>query len=155
MRSSAAPPLLVLALATVARAVSAQPSPPAPARPSPLEEAQALIVGKEDQPAEEVFKDIQVLKGLTAAQLLRVMSMGYARALGVDCAHCHVPGAFEKSKREKHVARAMARMVNDINTQYLPRIPDLKSAKPGVNCATCHRGQVKPATSLDPPRPPG
>jgi hypothetical protein len=35
-----------------------------------------------------------------------------------------------------------------INTEQLKKIKNLKSENPGVNCTTCHRGQVKPALNL-------
>ncbi len=121
----------------------------------PFDQAQALaklreaIAGKENEPAEKVFKNIQLLKGLPAGRLLRVMEMGYSRSLGVTCTHCHVPDAWEKDDRPtKQVARDMAAMVGAINNQHLKQIKNLKSETPIVNCTTCHRGQVKPALNL-------
>lgn len=46
------------------------------------------IAGQEGKPAETVFKNIQTLKGLEAARLLRAMN-SYSRALGVSCTTCH------------------------------------------------------------------
>lgn len=107
------------------------------------------IAGKENVAAESVFKDIQVLKGVPAGRLPRIMNMGYGRSLGVRCAHCHVPDQWEKNdKREKQIARDMADLSRALNTELLPKIRNLKSEHPVVNCTTCHRGQVKPATNL-------
>jgi len=121
----------------------------------PFDQAQALaelrkaIVGKEDKPAAEVFKNIQMFKTMPAARLLRVMELGYAKSLGVDCTHCHVPGQWEKEdKPTKQIARDMAAMVTNINKDLLPKIKNLKSAEPVINCTTCHRGQIKPALNL-------
>jgi hypothetical protein len=125
----------------------------------PFDQAQALaalrqaIAGKENEPAEKVFKNIQLLKGIPAGRLLRIMEMGYARSLGVNCTHCHIPGEWEKDdKPTKQVARDMAAMVGAINNQHLKQIKNLKSETPGVNCTTCHRGQTKPALNLEPPK---
>lgn len=128
---------------------------PPPQTEKPFDQAQALadlrksIAGKENEPAEKVFKNIQLLKGVPAGRLLRVMEMGYAKSLGVDCTHCHVPGQWEKEdKPAKQIARDMAAMVAAINNQHLKQIKNLKSESPVVNCTTCHRGQIKPALNL-------
>ena len=42
----------------------------------------------------------------------------------------------------------MADLSRTLNTELLPKIKNLKSEHPVVNCTTCHRGQVKPATNL-------
>ncbi len=125
----------------------------------PFGQAQALaelrksIAGKENEPAEKVFKNIQLMKGLPAGRLLRIMEMGYSRSLGVTCTHCHVPGEWEKDgKPTKQIARDMAAMVTAINTQHLKQIKNLKSENPVVNCTTCHRGQTKPALNLPEPQ---
>ena len=39
-------------------------------------------------------------------------------------------------------------MVGTINGELLPKIKNLKSEHPGINCTTCHRGQVKPAQNM-------
>jgi len=126
----------------------------------PFDQAQALadlrksIAGKENEPAENVFKNIQLFKGMPAGRLLRVMELGYARSLGVTCTHCHIPGEWAKEdKPTKQIARDMAAMVSAINGQHLKQIKNLKGESPVVNCTTCHRGQIKPALNLpDPPK---
>jgi hypothetical protein len=121
----------------------------------PFDQAQALadlrkaIAGQENKPAGDVFKNIQMLKGMPAGRLLRVMELGYARSLGVNCIHCHVAGQWEKEdKPTKQIARDMAAMVASINNDQLKKIKNLKSADPVINCTTCHRGQTKPALNL-------
>ena len=126
--------------------------------PSPLPEfnqAEALaklkeqIKGREKEPAETVFKNIQTLKGVPAGRLLAIMEMGYARSLGVDCRHCHVPEKWDsEEKATKQIARDMSDLVKKLNGELLKNIKNLKSANPTVNCTTCHRGQVKPALNL-------
>ena len=110
---------------------------PPPQTAIPFDQAQALaelrksIAGKENEPAEKVFKNIQLLKGMPAARLLRVMELGYSRSLGVTCTHCHVPGDWEKDdKPTKQIARDMAGMVAAINTQHLKQIKNMKSETP-------------------------
>ncbi|MFY9609214.1 MAG: c-type cytochrome, partial [Blastocatellia bacterium] len=107
-----------------------------------LAQLNAQIADKKNQPAEQVFKNIQLLKGMPAGRLLRVMEGGFSKSLGVDCTHCHVAGQWEKEdKPTKQIAREMWAMMGSINTEQLKKIKNLKSASPGVNCTTCHRGQ--------------
>lgn len=122
----------------------------------PFNQAQVLkdlgekIKGQENKPAEEVFKNIQMMKGIPAARLLRVMEIGYSKSLGVDCTHCHVPDAWDKEdKPQKQIAREMSAMVRVINNEQLKNIKNLKGPNPTVNCTTCHRGQIKPALNLN------
>jgi hypothetical protein len=111
------------------------------------------IKGRETEPAEKVFKNIQTLKGVPAGRLLGIMEMGFARSLGVGCAHCHSPGKWEaEDKAQKQIAREMWTMMGKINGEQLKNIKNLQSATPTVNCTTCHRGQIKPALNL--PEPP-
>lgn len=128
---------------------------PATQTAKPFDQAQALenlrkaIAGQENKPAEEVFKNIQMLKGMPASRLLRVMELGYARSLGVNCTHCHVAEAWEKEdKPAKQIAREMNAMVAVINNDQLKKIKNLKGPNSIVNCTTCHRGQTKPALNL-------
>ena len=110
------------------------------------------IKGHENDPAPTVFKNIKVMTGTTAGRLLSVMEFGFGRSLGVDCTHCHVAGKWDsEEKPEKQVARDMSDMTTRINKELLKNIKNLKSPNPIVNCTTCHRGQVKPATNLPPP----
>lgn len=131
----------------------AQTSPtPAPAvfdQAAALAKLKEQIKGKENEPATAVFKNIQTMKNIPAGRLLSVMEMGYARSLGVNCAHCHVPDKWEsEEKPQKQIARDMSAMVSTINRDLLKNIRNLKSESPIVNCTTCHRGEVKPALNL-------
>ena len=114
-----------------------------------LAQLRTEITGKENQAAEQVFKNIQLLKGMPAGRLLAVMEVGYSKSLGVNCTHCHVAGQWEKEdKPTKQITRDMSAMAKAINTEYLKGIKNLKSPNPVVNCTTCHRGQVKPALNM-------
>jgi hypothetical protein len=86
--------------------------------------------------AEQEFKDIQVLKGLSPNEVNRIMGI-MSVSLGVDCNYCHVPSSFESPHPKKDVARKMVEMVKDLNKKYV-------GGK--VNCYTCHLGSPKPAT---------
>ena len=138
---------------TIGRAQTTQE--PATQTAKPFDQALALenlrkaIAGQENKPAEEVFKNIQMLKGMPAGRLLRVMEMGYAKSLGVNCTHCHVPDAWDKEdKPTKQITREMSAMVTVINNEQLKKIKNLKGPNSIVNCTTCHRGQTKPALNL-------
>jgi len=127
--------------------------------PAVFDQAAALaklreqIKGKEREPAETVFKNIQLpmFKGSPAARVLAVMEMGFARSLGVNCTHCHVPEKWEsEDKPQKQIARDMSAMVGRINGELLKSVKNLKSEQPAINCTTCHRGEIKPAQNMPP-----
>lgn len=135
------------------RHVMAQTAP----TPEVFDQAAALaalresIKGREQEPAEKVFKNIQSLKGMPARNVLGIMQMGFSRSLGVDCTHCHTPGKWEaEDKEQKQTARDMWAMVQNLNGTTLKNIKNLKSPNPTVNCTTCHRGEIKPALNLAP-----
>ncbi|HEU4520926.1 MAG TPA: c-type cytochrome [Thermoanaerobaculia bacterium] len=114
-----------------------------------LEALRESIKGRENEPATAVFKNVQTLKRVTAGGLLNIMQGGFSRSLGVTCEHCHVAGVWEDdSKEAKRITREMSVMVRRINTELLPAIEGMKEEKPIVNCTTCHRGQIKPATDM-------
>lgn len=110
-----------------------------------IAELEKRIAGRENDPADSVFKNIQVLKGLPAIRVLRIMTFGFSPALGVDCLHCHVLRDWEKDDKEaKMVARKMWTMTIGLNKEV-----QAIREKAVVNCYTCHRGAVKPA--INPP----
>ncbi len=116
-------------------------------RDSLMKEVLQKIAGREEAPAESVFKNIKVLKGVPAGRIPRIMNMGFGHSLGVGCRHCHIVGHWaDDDSVRKQVAREMMAMVHTINEELLPKIKNLRSEKPGVSCSTCHRGAVKPAT---------
>ena len=111
------------------------------------------IAGRETQPAESVFKNIKILKGIPAGRLVNIMNMGFGRSLGVSCGFCHVPGKWDvDDKEEKNTARLMFAMVQTINRDFISKVPvDSGAPRPVVNCMTCHRGNPRP---MGPDRPP-
>jgi len=117
------------------------------------------IAGRENLPAESVFKNIKILKGVPAGRLVNIMNNGFGRSLGVSCGFCHVPGKWDlDEKEEKNTARLMFAMVQTINRDYISKVPvDSGVARPVVNCFTCHRGNPRPMGPDGPPpgmRPP-
>jgi photosynthetic reaction center cytochrome c subunit len=87
--------------------------------------------------AEEQFKNIQVLKGVPAEQVIPTMQF-ISASLGVECDFCHVQREFEKDdKKKKQFARNMMRMTLAINK-------DSFEGHKEVTCNTCHRGAPNP-----------
>jgi photosynthetic reaction center cytochrome c subunit len=88
-------------------------------------------------PAEQVFKNVQALKGTPANQIVPSMQF-ISNSLGVECEFCHVQGAFDKDdKKTKLTARQMIEMQMAINR-------DNFKARPEVTCFSCHRGSHDP-----------
>jgi len=139
--------------ATPAAAVQADAPGPNPNQEANDRIAKAVaeqIAGRENEPAEQVFKNIQSMKGMPAGRLVRVMNMGYSRALGVSCLHCHFGQDYSSDeKRQKRAAREMMAMNKMIN-ERLRSLQNLegKPEESFVNCTTCHRGQVDPNAGL-------
>ena len=103
------------------------------------------IKGREQAPAESVFKNIETLKGMPAGRLLGMMDMGWSRALGVSCDHCHDTEKWDSDdKRAKLAARDMVGMTRAINTDYIRKMANLRGENPTVNCSTCHNGRPRP-----------
>src|ERR1700730_6715062 len=91
--------------------------------------------------AEEQFKNIKVLNGIPAEQVIPAMQFITA-SLGVECEYCHVRQekglAFDKDdKKPKVAARKMIQMVSAINK-------DNFEGKREVTCFSCHRGAADP-----------
>ncbi len=85
------------------------------------------------------------LKILPADANIRQTMGNFTASLGVMCTYCHVQGDFASDDNpKKNVARAMMRMVGDLNSRF----PD---GKPHVGCFTCHRGKTEP--EMNPPAP--
>lgn len=146
---------LMFSVSKFEKTVTAQtnPTPTTFDQTAALNKLREQIKGKENEPAEKVFKNIQLLKGIPAGRLLAIMNFGYARSLGVDCTHCHIADKWEaEDKNTKQIAREMKLMADKINSEFLKNIKGLKSEQPVINCTTCHRGEVKPALNLPMPK---
>ena len=92
--------------------------------------------------AEDVFKNIQVLKGIPVNQFMDTMGF-FSAALGYNCTNCHgdqVLGNWEKYADDtplKRTARRMVQMANSINQSMF-------GGRQAVTCYTCHRGGPTP-----------
>jgi len=94
---------------------------------------------------ENLFRNIQVLKGIPIDTFFDVMGM-FASSMGEDCTFCHLKEAVfkheafgEDTPRIKR-ARQMIAMMNGINEANF-------GGRPMVTCFTCHRGSNTPVNS--------
>lgn len=91
--------------------------------------------------AKDVYQNVKELQ--VPAYMLGPVMQSFTKALGVNCAFCHVPGKMDSDeKRSKVFARTMIHMTQGIDQ-------DVFHGRPRVTCYTCHRGQEEP-----PARPP-
>ncbi len=105
----------------------------------PAGEQIQIPAGKENLPAEQVFKNIDILKGKPASRLPGMMK-ALNGLLGVECTYCHVAGAWEKEEPEaKRTARRMFKMIGNVSQNYF-------QGKNEVTCWTCHHGGPKPSS---------
>jgi len=91
------------------------------------------------QAAEEVFKNITVLKGIPVDEFMDTMGM-FSAALSYNCTDCHETNSwadFAKDVPSKQRARGMIAMVNTLNRTNF-------GGQRLVTCYTCHRGDAKP-----------
>jgi hypothetical protein len=114
-------------LTSVATQAAAQQPGPTPAQVA------AAVKGA---PAETVFRDVRVLKGIPADEFLDTMGM-FASALLFDCVSCHAKeiitdeNAFALETPRIQRARQMVVMTNAINRLYFGN-------QNRVTCFTCH-----------------
>ncbi len=95
-------------------------------------------LAQEIKSAEQVYKNIQVFKGIPASDLEPTMAF-ISGSLGVKCNYCHVNPFAKDDKPTKQTARQMIRMVFDLNKG------SFNDAK-AVSCYTCHRGRPQPVS---------
>ena len=109
--------------------------------------SQAAPAAQAGQPpmAENVYLNVQVLKGIPVDQFNDTMGM-FASALLLDCVGCHDskitsdPKAFALPTPRIQRARAMVGMMNNINRLYF-------GGQQRVTCFTCHNGDPQPERS--------
>jgi len=109
--------------------VSGQAAPPAP---PPL--------------SEQVFKNVQVLKGVPVNEFMGTMGV-FSAALGMSCEDCHAAGdadwsVYAKDSPRKLMARVMVTMMATINKTHF-------GGRQVVTCYTCHRGSARPRATAD------
>ena len=99
-------------------------------------------------------------KNLTGDQVHEIMEK-WEGSLGTHCSTCHTADPnnigpngrprlnyADDSKPEKATARLMYTMTEDINMNYVSKVPN--SDMP-VTCGTCHRGHLGPEPFVIPP----
>jgi hypothetical protein len=92
--------------------------------------------------AEDVFKNLQVIKGVTVNQFMETMGF-FTASVGGDCTFCHVNESggnwakYADDNARKRIARRMVTMVAGINR-------DNFGGRQVVTCYTCHRGGNRP-----------
>jgi len=127
---------LTLFVCSLAAAIVAGSSATVSAQAGPAGQQQNLPM------SENVFKNIQVLKGIPADEFMDTMGM-FASSLLFDCTGCHVQeiltnrDAFATATPRIQRARQMVVMVNTINRNFF-------GGQPRVTCFTCHRGADTP-----------
>jgi len=149
----------VFAVSTIAQAPQTAPPQPPPAGGPPPR-------------TYPVPTNLKVLpKNLTGQQVHEIMEQ-WEGSLGAHCSTCHTPDPkdigpngrprlnfADDSKEEKLTARLMYKMTEDINVNYVSKVP---SSDEPVTCGTCHRGHLGPEPFVipkddhdGPPRPEG
>ncbi len=99
--------------------------------------AQTPTPSAPSKPAEQAYKNIQVLKGIPSDELIPSMQF-ISASLGVECGFCHVEHHFDQDdKKPKQIARKMIQMEMAINQGHF-------DGTQAVTCNTCHRGSRVP-----------
>src|SRR5258705_6468538 len=91
--------------------------------------------------AEDVFKNIQVLKGIPVREFMNTMGF-FSAATNLNCIDCHSPESeslegYAIDTPRKQTARRMVLMVNQINQSNF-------GGRRLVTCYTCHRASDRP-----------
>src|SRR5881628_3923630 len=100
------------------------------------------LIAQRPQTAEDVFKNVQVLKGIPVDEFMSTMGI-FSAALGMSCEDCHAANdskwenyALDTSVR-KQIARRMILMMAAINKDHF-------GGRQMVTCYSCHRGGDHP-----------
>jgi outer membrane lipoprotein-sorting protein len=92
--------------------------------------------------AEQYFKNIQVLRGISVKEFMDTMGF-FAASLGENCTFCHVEQSsgdwskYAEDNANKQMARKMILMMNAINKSYF-------GGQRKLTCYSCHRGGEVP-----------
>jgi len=96
------------------------------------------------QTSDQIFKNVQVLKGIPVDDFMGTMGLMSA-AVGYDCSECHIGAGTERvnwaaDNGRKIIARKMVTMVAAINR-------DNFQGRQVVTCWSCHHGRDRPSTT--------
>jgi hypothetical protein len=117
----------------------------------------ASIAGRENEPAGQVFKNVQLFKEMPAKEFLTtVMDEQYGRGLSLLCTGCHTDDRKWEldTRKDKVIARQMERMQRDIDAKYLAKNKEIDKPAPKVTCVMCHRGTTHMTNTMDVPTAP-
>jgi hypothetical protein len=104
--------------------------------------------------SEDTPKNLKVLpRELTTKQVREIME-SWSDETGADCSTCHVRDAAaptlngkahydyaNDARQEKRTARVMYEMTEQINAQFISKVPNSGMS---VTCGYCHRGHLSP-----------
>ena len=99
------------------------------------------------QLAGEVFKNVQILKGIPVKEFMGTMGM-FSASLGLTCTDCHVEESggdwarYADETELKRTTRRMVAMVDSLNKSMF-------GGRRMVSCYTCHRGANRPRVIPD------
>jgi photosynthetic reaction center cytochrome c subunit len=97
---------------------------------------------QKSQMAEDVFKNVQVLKGISVNEFMGTMGF-FAASLGLNCTDCHISESsgdwarYADDTALKRTTRRMILMVNNLNKNSF-------GGRRAVTCYSCHRGTTRP-----------
>src|SRR5207247_4228251 len=91
--------------------------------------------------AEDVFRNVQVLKGIPVREFMNTMGF-FSAATNLNCIDCHSPQSeslegYAIDTPRKQTTRKMITMVNTLNKANY-------GGQPKVTCYTCHRATDRP-----------
>jgi photosynthetic reaction center cytochrome c subunit len=98
--------------------------------------------GQKPELAEQVFKNVQILKGIPVDEFMATMGF-FSASLGETCTDCHSAESggnwakYADDNPRKNKARGMLAMMNAINKTYF-------GGKREITCYSCHRGVERP-----------
>lgn len=109
--------------------------------------AQTPAAPERPQLAEEVFKNVQILRGIPVKEFMGTMGM-FSASTGLNCIECHVEdaggdwGRYADDTDLKRTARRMMTMVTSLNKSMF-------GGRQAVTCFSCHRGLNRPRVVPD------
>ena len=152
----------------IASAEGAAPRPQGPRRvpPTPMKldtlrreavaKLMATLVGRENEPAGTVFKNVKLHKTMPAKEFVTMMDEQFGRGLGINCTGCHMDNKDYASdaRKDKIIAMQMIKMQRDIDAKYIAKVKELDDPRPKTTCVMCHRGAGHLTNEMDVPTAP-
>jgi hypothetical protein len=106
--------------------------------------AAAAASAEKPMMSEQVFKNVQILRGIPADEFMDTMGM-FSAATGMNCVDCHVADAggdwakYAEDNDYKRTTRMMIVMMNSLNQSYF-------GGRRVLTCYSCHNGGRRPRT---------